>query len=132
MKTLDEVIKAMEWCTDLDQSGCNACPYVDSDQIICFKEDALHYLKEYRKLDSLDAVAFPEDDNPPLDWSELKQMEGQPVWVEGTVLKSAWYLILEFDVDEDMMFCVGRYYERIPLHGDRMGTYWQAYRKERQ
>ena len=48
MKTLDEVIKAMDWCTDLDQSGCNACPYADSDQIICFKDDALFYLKEYR------------------------------------------------------------------------------------
>ena len=70
--------------------------------------------------------------NNPLTWDELKTMEGKPVWVEGMVLKSAWYLILEFDVDEDMMFCVGRYYERIPLHGDRMGTYWQAYRKERQ
>ena len=28
--------------------------------------DALHYLKEYRKLDALDNIAFPEDDNPPL------------------------------------------------------------------
>ena len=50
MKTLDEVIKAMNWCTDLDQSGCNACPYADSDQIICFKDDALYYLKNYKEL----------------------------------------------------------------------------------
>ena len=49
MKTLDEVIKAMAWCTDLDQSGCNVCPYADSEHIQCYKEDALHYLQEYQK-----------------------------------------------------------------------------------
>ena len=56
MKTLDEVIEmlARGW----------VCDTVD------VRRDALHYLKEYRKLDSLDAVAFT-DDNPPLDWDEL-------------------------------------------------------------
>ena len=51
MKTIDEVIKALEWCTDGDQSGCGACPYHDHDDFDCDKDaDALHYLKEYQKI----------------------------------------------------------------------------------
>ena len=64
MKTLDEVIKAIAWCAEHDR--CGACPYSDNADNRCYEEDALYYLKAYRKLDSLDAVAFPEDDNPPL------------------------------------------------------------------
>lgn len=47
MKTLDEVIKALEWCTEPDQSVCSACPYADDDK--CYEKDALHYLKEYKE-----------------------------------------------------------------------------------
>ena len=138
MKTLDEVIKAMDWCTDLDQSGCNACPYADSAQIICFKDDALHYLKEYRKLDSIDAIAFPEEDNPPLTWDELKQMEGKPVWVDPISAKAlhtpGWGLVgkTSFTTWEGVECCsivkVGVTYA-LPVA--EYGTKWQAYRKER-
>lgn len=46
--TLDEVIKALEFCTE---TGCNpACPYEKEclHQGLGFPKDALHYLKEYR------------------------------------------------------------------------------------
>ena len=47
MKTLDEVIKTMdhvEFC-------CMNCKLqFDCDEVECFLEDALHYLKEYRTI----------------------------------------------------------------------------------
>lgn len=94
MKTLDEVIKGMEHC---HEDNCMECPYQfepkDFDCITqCQYTDALHYLKEYQKLDSLDAVAFPEDDNPPLDWEQLKDMVGKPVWYEHEFWKG-WIIL---------------------------------------
>ena len=110
MKTLDEVIEAIEVCRDSYVAG----------KII--KSDALHYLKEYRsdKLqweadkkaygderqkaihatkkareryialakDTKDELAVLRDfwakqqGNPPLTWDELCKMKGKPVWVE--------------------------------------------------
>ncbi len=54
MKTLDEVIKAWSICfSDNSRSNCTGCPYADEDgEAACFnhdREDALHYLKEYRE-----------------------------------------------------------------------------------
>ena len=61
MKTLDEVITALEMCT-ADHCIClSGCPYsylADGDDgceyhaIPAMQKDALHYLKEYRKVDS--------------------------------------------------------------------------------
>ena len=53
MKTLDEVIKAMESCNCHD-FVCHQCPYYDDDDEVGCRsddkeEDALHYLKEYRE-----------------------------------------------------------------------------------
>ena len=56
MKTLDEVIKALEMCTTSpeDDEMCPGCPYADEDGIPeCVgrdKDDALHYLKEYQEV----------------------------------------------------------------------------------
>lgn len=52
MKTLDEVIKAIECCNHGEpDSRCEECPYAGIG--LCWAEewtyDALHYLKEYRK-----------------------------------------------------------------------------------
>lgn len=49
MKTLDEVIKALEYCTGFDFVRCQDCPgYCEPD---CgTQNDALHYLKEYRTI----------------------------------------------------------------------------------
>ena len=47
MKTLDEVIKALEICTS-DRGGCEECPYDPDCKPDRKWDDALHYLKEYR------------------------------------------------------------------------------------
>ena len=117
MKTLDEVIFEV--------------PYSPTP----WEADALHYLKEYRKLDSLDTVVFPEDDNPPLTWDELKTMEGNPVWMEvydpideKTGWHTASWKLIEFINDE--------YFDVRDSDGEQECFYksendWQAYRKER-
>lgn len=51
MKVLDEVIKAFECCDHGEPDGsCEDCPY-NGIGFCCLerKNDALHYLKEYRK-----------------------------------------------------------------------------------
>lgn len=48
MKTLDEVIKALEICLT-DEIGCSECPFDDDCKPDDKWMDALHYLKEYRK-----------------------------------------------------------------------------------
>lgn len=116
MRTLDEVIKALEDCEV--RGGFFDWKYGISD--------ALHYLKEYRKLDSLDAVAFPEDDNPALSWNELKQMEGKPVWIEEKDMPSTWIII--WDVTENWLYPTGC----DAYRHDEYGNSWQAYRKERE
>ena len=49
MKTLDEVIKAFEWCCNDDNDDCNECPY-DGEDDGCHQRNlnALHYLRTYR------------------------------------------------------------------------------------
>jgi hypothetical protein len=57
MKTIDEVINALEICGH-DESP--KCPYFDTEHWCCcedhmrsispLKDDALHYLKEYQKI----------------------------------------------------------------------------------
>ena len=101
MRTLDEVITVMnhvEFC-------CTNCKLqFDCDEVECFLEDALHYLKMYRS-DQIQWEADREDwrdkwetyiearerhldavkelkRNDPLSWEQLKQMVGKPVWVE--------------------------------------------------
>ena len=53
MRTLDEVIKAFEYCLKPDQMGnCNVnCPYIHccDPESVAIKKDALHYLKEYHE-----------------------------------------------------------------------------------
>lgn len=145
MKTLDEVIKAMENCYGSDAECCDKCSYtmeVTGHGVICRKcdleDDALHYLREYRKLDSLDAVAFPEDDNPAMTWDELKQMEGKPVWVEYNLHLSdkdarsrsrMWIIvqkIMPWRQDDELI-----YYSGFVFSKKEIGKTWQAYRKER-
>lgn len=60
MKTLDEVIKALELCTSpVLEDGClHGCPYSDLvNECACdynaipqMQKDALHYLKEYQEI----------------------------------------------------------------------------------
>lgn len=130
--TLDGVITALEKVDDTWQNGRNGLQYADL-------RDALHYLKAYRKLDSLDAVAFPEDDNPPLSWRELRQMEGKPVWLEVKGYNGCWTIV---HWNSNIVFV--EFYDWIASPDDFMkaplvslddtnfGTAWQAYRKERE
>lgn len=90
MKTLDEVIKAYEYCIDNNYRDCRGCPYGCEDgESGCHdaeeKKDALHYLKEYQKIeDEYDELkewwAEEHAENVPLTWDELKQMQWEPVW----------------------------------------------------
>ena len=111
MKTLEEVIKAIEYC-EIKKDDCFTCPYKSDSN--CYALDALHYLKEYQEhmkwhayeehcLDNekktlqekkaefdeilTDYVALKQwwteqQENPPLTWEELKTVLGKPVWVE--------------------------------------------------
>ena len=153
MKTLDEVIKALEICTN--GKGCESgCPYAIYDEdgfedhLECesMETDALHYLKTIETTENLYHDAVNElskwidqdwkDRCLPLTWDELKQMEGKPVWVEEENQPSQWCLIVEVETDEDddpefvsmtVFDCQGDYW----FYKNNMGTKWQAYRKER-
>ena len=123
MKTLDETIKAFDDCNQwYEQNGNAYCePKVFAD--------ALHYLREYRKLDSLDAVAFTEDDNDPLTWDELKLLKGKPVWVEEPSFFGKTWVIISGSNDEAIFgVAVGT---MVFYTKDEQGKTWQAYRKER-
>lgn len=143
MKTLDEVIKAMEYNTSGLPKGAMNCLFCDKPD--CgVRNNALHYLKEYRetkkRLACLDDAEIRGDDtqiinNPALTWDELHTMKGKPVWVE--LLKGKWWegwdIITGFDEDNSgFAMCTvrgddyGNYYYLADL-----GKTWQAYRRER-
>ena len=161
MKTLDEVIDAVENCYCLTEpiKGCDQCPYYgecnrDGDP---YRNDVLHYLKMYRS-DQIQWEAAREDwnekwetffvarerhldavkelkRNDPLSWSELQQMEGKPVWVEtsDSIRRCRWMFVGEwFDEDEMRLFDMGNDYpDYVSKKGYESGR-WQAYRKERE
>ena len=121
MKTLDEVIYTMRF------------QRTDSDTI----SDAVSYLRDYKDLlivvhklknDFDELTRHYIDENPPLTWDELKEMEGKPVWVEHKLFKG-WRLV-GWQANEHLMNLVGSYSEQVPLFEDDCGVLWQAYRKE--
>ena len=157
MKTLDEVIKTMdhvEFC-------CTNCKLqFDCDEVECFLEDALHYLKEYRSDKAMweaDRKGYSDwieqykesrekhqqavielKKNPPLTWDELKQMAGKPVWVEADhafIQYTGWVLLDKIKEDDPdftgvKFTCPDR--SEFFLLADFIGKTWQAYRKERE
>ena len=124
MKTLDEVIEQFEKQMEKGQAKILCVGTLDSIP------DALHYLREYRKLDSLDAVAFPEDDNPAMTWDELHEMIGKPVWVEDSFDNGEWYIIECFTA-ANRFIAHDRWGDTTLFNKKDMGDVWQAYRKER-
>lgn len=157
MKTLDEVIKALEYCQNPvdDLGNCKEeCPYIHCCDPECtaVKEDALHYLKEYKakqedleqkndhvcemakticeQYDRLCNRLAEEYRNEPLTWDELRTMTGKPVWVEALLYKQ--WAIIAYVGDEHIRF------EGVNLYAPESRTYmsaedgWQAYRKERE
>lgn len=105
-------------------------------------ERVLRCLKNYRdriyKLELFDTCqnvkkTLDGNDNPPLTWDELAELDKKPVWVEG-VNGKMWGIIVEFYKD---MFGDGKvtlrtgYYQRLHLNQSKLGNTWNAYRKER-
>lgn len=190
MKTLDEVIKALEICIGNYCSNAehDVCPYLGESDMGCIKEpekDALHYLKEYREMlntriyipegytrektgfthqdfantfgeephfirdfmvgtsrnsaDTSQKITCPKchsefvilpESNDPLTWDELKDMEGEPIWVEqhhGDT--KGWLLILR--KCDDIVTCTTKHGNSFYLYKANYGEKWQAYRKER-
>lgn len=154
MRTLDEVIEAERHCIG---NGCRGCPYdiVTYGGSCECDEDALYYLEKYRdnfeaRNDQVeryqkaakdceeiltDYVALKQywaeqQENEPLSWDELRQMEGMPVWIEIGLLPPRWFLIEGFNGDQ--MVGVDALSVRVPFYKDGFGPgRCQAYRKER-
>lgn len=143
MKTLDEVIDSFEKACDLERrcEGCSGCLDKEygcpNDGAECVP-DALEYLKKLKRIEAkIEKIAIGnvEDtlskmDNPPLTWEQLKQMEGKPVWIEFEKNGNHWLIIT--DIKSNGAVGRGVYGENAPLYKDRIGTDWQAYRKERE
>jgi hypothetical protein len=154
MKTLDEVIKANEYCDHGEpDSRCEDCPYNGIGACCAEREtDALHYLKELKEARNIIATAREEakkqiEDfkadveyrmayNPALTWDELRTMEGKPVWIDSVPLVRRWVIIKKFHPIGgnhnlfDMEVEDGAHFLRKSM-GRYTGAWWQAYRKER-
>ena len=143
MKTLNEVIVALEVCTSgyCSHPKHGDCPYLDERNDCDTRQrklDALHYLREYKKYNDT-ICALPDyyewvhsTDNPPLTWDELRTMEGKPVWIEygtdeDTALKR-WCLV-QIVLDQYISLATTAIFFRAEK--SKQGKTWQAYRKER-
>ena len=143
MKTLDEVIHELEEsCVQTQKSDGYEIYYLED---VNLKDDALHYLKEYRRdceelveaaksLTKKEHELAVEDKNDPLTWDELREMEGKPVWVEYDGYTPDWEVIENVGATRSSISdFTGNFIETHMsiLHKEDMGKTWQAYRKER-
>ena len=141
MKTLDEVIKAIE-----EKLGVGGEEAIENS----LETDALHYLMELRDMTDIPMEYFESggtlDDpdgehqqllkcqallqdfyrNDPLTWDELKQMVGKPVWIQAG--GGFWGIIV--DVEENRFWYRCRFADHDYCDREYMGEYWNAYRKE--
>ena len=142
-KTLDEIIDDFEKACDLERrcEGCSGCLGQEAgcpNDGAASVPDALHYLKEYKKYNDT-MCALPDyyewvhsADNPPLTWSELKQMFHRPVWIE-TTAKKGWNIIVSIDsTDIQVIHTAHRGPKQSVFRKADLGKTWQAYRKERE
>ena len=136
MKTLNEVIKALECCCEVGLCETE-CPYHNDCGNDEEKVDALNYLKAYRDdrddLTALRAFWKEQQKNDPLTWDEIRQMEGKPVWVEeiGHEYIAKYWSIhhgISDGYDGDEILYLQPF---TTLSKNSMGKTWQAYRKER-
>lgn len=139
MKTLDEVIEQFEKQMEKGQAKILCVGTLDSIP------DALHYLehlKDYYEISANGGLLTPEplsaeigsgveikwhEPNPPLDWDELRQMEGKPVWLEWTG-EPSWGFV-DYFTEDFIFFDVPHSYLKFEIK--LKGQTWQAYRKER-
>ena len=132
MKSFDEVTKALSICGR--HPDCGGCPYENVSyptEIGNTCKDIMHYDALYYMQDQIDKC---QEENSPLTWDELKQMEGRPVWIESESVSVGvspywkdWYIIKSFSNDE-FMYCNDGY----EWAKETQGRLWQAYRKERE
>ena len=124
MKTLDEVIAYF------DNQTQQRHVYLTEDAEDIYN-DVLHYLKEYRALELAYIKAMADlEDNQPLTWQEIQQMEGKPVWVEQCNGDTkGWLLILRTNFD--IINCTTKHGNSFYLYKSSYGERWQAYRKEK-
>ena len=153
MKTLDEVIGSITTQSGLEIRDVRK---PEKDRFWVDREtynNALQYLKEYReKLNILEVQkaeykrGFEQlgvewariKDNHPLTWSELKQMEGKPVWVEYNFRirnkefrdkSKRWCIVREIKPWNDTEIIITD--NGFVLSKREQVKDWQAYRKER-
>lgn len=138
MKTLDEVIKALESARIQVETGYGLwVDYRDNDDL---KADALHYLKLLkthcdRVQNQIEDLREEYRPNDPLTWDELRQMEGKPVWIDGSVCSSGFWAIVEGFGESggaDYVFLCGNQFWKEDMKDDDNGLSWNAFRKERE
>lgn len=130
MKKIDEVIELFDnGCI----RPCVECPCYGMKE--CQEQLAAesYYLHEYQKIEEEHA------ENIPLTWEELKQMEGEPVWIEllnhdiwedpSHRVDSEWWVIGEVRKDDIIL---ATYLDEMELCEEDIDVLWKAYRKERQ
>ena len=96
---LDRVMTAFEYCL-MPERACQRCPgYIDRSKPCYIWGKALFYLNEYST--SLH--------NEPLKWSELKEMDEQPIWVEVYHGERAWFLVFVDPDDDEKIYGIDAY-----------------------
>ena len=86
-------------------------------------DDDISYWRGYR-----DALRAMEQANEPLTLEELRELEGEPVWVEryyGGV--GRWAMVGDFGSSHEIYFGTAKGGLRLPC--DRYGKAWTAYRR---
>ena len=130
MRTLDEVIKALENIALADTDG--------ESEGYFLAVDALHYLKEYQRYQNTPSrnghmalVDYFEESqkNEPLTWDELKTMMGKPIWVKYEGYAPDWEVIEYIGNTKWKWGEVIETHLSI-LHKENQGKEWKAYRKE--
>ena len=145
MKPLTEVIEDAERCLLPFPGDCLNCPHFDSTDddlgYDCQKKilrDAVGYLREYQRYQNTPSrighMAMVDlEDNTPLTWDELLQMEGKPVWVVNTINSvniNEWLLFSGLR-SENLAVFIDRWGSKTIGEKVTFGVSWQAYRKER-
>lgn len=101
MKSLDDVIKALEMCTANNSVCFIGCPYsdlvkgddcCDIHAIPAMQTDALHYLKILKAKSEEPPLGEPPD-YIPLGFHQLAEMIGEPVYFKERGCKGHWEII---------------------------------------
>ena len=133
MKTLDEVIKALEDARVQVKTGNGYwIDYRDNDDL---KDDALEWLKGYQQHIELDKIRdHLASQNNPLSWEELVTMIGIPVWVEIEKNSPLWAIPMSITTlgNNERMCMVGSengHAVQVEVCKDSTNG-WKAYLKE--